>query len=198
LRSKILIVTLLILVSTLPMSAQEPQMTPEQQKMMAAMEKAGTPGNPHKMLDPMVGTFDTQMKFWAEPGAPPMESSGTSENRWIFGGRYVEQRFKGDVMGQPFEGIGYTGYDNIKKQYFGTWMDSMSTGMMLTTGTATKGGKNWTFKGKMDDPLTGKAVPVEERITIVDSDRHIFEMWTPPMKGGKPYKSMEIVYTRKR
>jgi hypothetical protein len=36
-------------------------------------------------------------------------------------------------MGMPFEGLGYTGYDNVKKQYFGTWIDSMSTGIMTSS-----------------------------------------------------------------
>ena len=63
------------------------------------------------------------------------------------GGRYLEQRFKGDIMGMPFEGIGYTGYDNVKKQYWGTWMDNMSTGMMTSTGTAPPTGRSWTFNG---------------------------------------------------
>jgi hypothetical protein len=197
-RSKILVTSILVLICTLPLAAQEPQMSPEQMKMMEAMQKAGTPGSAHEMLSPMVGTWDTQMKFWLAPGAPPVTSAGVSENRWILGGRYLEQRFKGDAMGQPFEGVGYTGYDNIKKQYFGTWMDSMSTGVMMTSGQAADGGKNWTFKGTMDDPMTGKAFPVEERIVVVDNDKHVFEMWSPPMTGGKPYKSMEITYTRRK
>ena len=67
---------------------------------------------------------------WMAPGADPMVMDGTSENRWVMGGRYLEQRFNGNFMGMPFEGIGYTGYDNVKKQYWGTWMDNMSTGMM--------------------------------------------------------------------
>ena len=199
-RTKTLVLCLVFL-AAVPVFAQHEghgQLTPEQQKAMEAWEKAATPGEAHRLLEPIVGTWDTTIKFWHMPGTPAQESTGISEHRWILGNRYVEQRFKGTAMGMPFEGVGYTGYDNIRKQYFGTWIDSMSTGMMSTTGKAEQGGKVWSFKGTMDDPATGKAVKIEEKMTILSNDKHVFEMWTPAPKGGKMFKSMEIVYTRKK
>jgi hypothetical protein len=41
----------------------------------------------------------------------------------VLGGRFVEQRYAGNFMGQPFSGLGYTGYDNYRKKYIGSWMD---------------------------------------------------------------------------
>jgi hypothetical protein len=199
-RVKTLSVLAVILVASLPLFAQHEghqQMTPEQQKMMEAYMKAATPGEPHRLLEPMIGTWDAVVRFYPAPGEPPQESTGISENRWILGNRYVEQRFKGSAMGQPFEGIGYTGYDNVKKQYFGSWIDSMSTSMMTTTGKADSSGKNWTFTGTMDDAYTGKTLPLEEKVVVVSNDKHYFEMWNPG-PDGKNYKSMEIIYTRKK
>ena len=163
----------------------------------AAMVAAGTPGAAHKTLDAMVGSWETKASFWMAPGAPPMTSDGTSENRWVMGGRYLEQRFKGSFGGMPFEGLGYTGYDNVKKQYWGTWMDSMSTAIMTTTGTASTDGKTWSFTGSMTDPMTGKDIQVDEKVFVTDADHHTFEMWMPG-PDGKSYKSMEIVYSRKK
>jgi hypothetical protein len=163
--------------------------------MMEAMMKAALPGPAHKMLDSMVGSWDTKVMSWMAPGTEPMGGIGTSENKWILGGRFVEQRFKGDFMGMPFEGLGYTGYDNVKKQYFGTWMDNMGTGMM--TSVATGGdAKTMTFKGTYADPMTGKDTTIEEKVTWVDADHHNFEMWSPGADGTM-FKSMEIQYTRK-
>ncbi len=196
-RSRLWIAIVLCLAFTFALSAQEHQMTAEQKAMMEAFEKAGTPGEEHKMLNGMVGTWNTVVRFYPAPGAPAMESTGVSENRWILGGRYLEGRFKGMAMGQPFEGVGYTGYDNIRKQYFGSWMDSMSTGVMMSTGWADREGKIWSFRGNMDDPLSGKSLPVESKITVVDNDKHVMEMWNPAM-DGKMYRSMEIIYTREK
>ena len=173
--------------------AKKPQMDP---KMMEAMMAAGTPGAAHKVLDGMVGTWNTKMTFWFAPGADPMGGEGISESKWVMGGRYIEQRFTGTMMGMPFEGLGYTGYDNVKKQYWGTWMDNMSTGMMMSTGSMGADG-TMTFHATYPDPMTGKDVKYEEKIKVVDADHTIFEMWAPG-PDGKMYKQMEIHYTRKK
>jgi hypothetical protein len=197
-RSKTPVLLTVCLVLSLPLFAQHehPQMSAEQMKMMEAYQKAGTPGEAHKALEGMVGTWNTVIKFYPAPGSPAQESTGVSENRWILGGRYLEQRFQGSAMGQPFEGVGYTAYDNIRKQYAGTWMDSMSTAIMTTTGSATGPGQ-WKFTGSMDDPVTGKSQPMEETITVDGPDKHTFVMMGPG-PDGKMFKTMEIVYTRKK
>jgi hypothetical protein len=171
-------------------------MSDKEKAMMEAWQKSMTPGAQHKQLDGMVGTWDTKVTTWMAPGTPPLESTGVSENRWVLGGRWIEQRFTGSFMNMPFEGIGYTGYDNLQKQFVGTWMDNMSTAAMVSTGSADKGGKSMSFKSEMIDPMSGKKMAVKEKITVVDADTHIMEMWNPG-PDGKMYKSMEIKYTRK-
>lgn len=164
--------------------------------MMEMWAKLGAPGDAHKALEPFVGTWDTKVTSWMQPGAAPMSSTGTSENRWTMGNRFIEQRFNGSFMDQPFEGLGYTGYDNIKKKYIGTWMDSMGTSIMFMTGTADPSGKTMNFTGTMEDPMTGKPMTVKEVMKVVDNNKHTFEMWSPG-PDGKPFKMMEIEYTRK-
>jgi hypothetical protein len=154
--------------------AQADKKSPMDDPMMQAMIKAGTPGDAHKTLDPFVGTWSAKVTSYT-PGAPPVVIDGTSEARWVMGGRYVEERFKGEFYGMPFEGLGYTGYDNVKKQYWGTWMDNMSTGLMISTGTSD--GKVWTYNGSYPDPMTGKDAAVSTRITVTDADHHAMEMW---------------------
>jgi len=179
---------------------QEPQkkeMSAEEKAAMEAMMKAMMPGDAHKLLDGMVGTWDAKVSMFMDPSQPPMVSSGTSENSWVLGNREVMQKFTGTFMGAPFSGVGYNGYDNIKKQYWGTWMDTMSTGVMVSTGNTTDNGKTWKFTSSMPDPMTGKDAPMEEKITIVDKDHHTFEMWTPG-PDGRMMKMMEINYTRKK
>ena len=189
---------LALLVVCTSVIADEPkkEMPADQKAMMDAMMKAMTPGEPHKLLDNMVGTFDAKVSSWMQPGAPPMVSTGTSVNTWILGGRYVEQKVTSTFMGQPFSGIGYTGYDNIKKHYWGSWMDSMGTGLMISTGSTSDNGKTWKFTSSMPDPMTGKDAPIEEKITVTDKDHHMFEMWSPGPDGNM-YKMMEISYTLK-
>lgn len=168
----------------------------DEKAMMEAWTKYMTPGEPHKKLEAMAGTWDTSVKSWMQPGAPPTESKGTSVSTMVLGGRYLEQRFEGTFMDQPFTGIGYTGYDNASKKYVGTWMDSMSTGIMTSTGKE-EGAKKMSFAGEMDDFMTGKKAQYKQTVTFIDNDHHLFEMWGPD-PTGKQYKVMEIHYTRKK
>ncbi|HKS21256.1 MAG TPA: DUF1579 domain-containing protein [Thermoanaerobaculia bacterium] len=168
----------------------------KEKAMMEAWMKASTPGDAHKKLDNMVGTWDVTVKSWMAPGQPPMESTGTAVNQWVLGNRWMEEKFTGSFMGMPFQGIGYTGYDNIKKQYVGTWMDNMSTAVMVSSGKGGSG-NTYEFTSTMDDMMTGKPATITEKVTFTDADHHTMEMWGPG-PDGKVYKSMEITYSRKK
>ena len=187
---------LLALSSLMAFAAQQKQMSPEEKAAMDAMMKAGMPGEAHKKLAGMVGTWDATVKMWQSPDAEPAVSTGVSKNTSIMGGRWIQQQFTGNFMKMPFTGIGYTGYDNISKQYVGTWMDSMSTGMMNSTGSA-EGDNAYAFTSMMPDPMTGKPTEIKSKITVVNKDRHVMEMWGPA-PDGKMFKMMEITYNRKK
>lgn len=172
-------------------------MSAEQKAMMDAWARVATPGEPHRGLAGMVGTWDAEVTSWMDPGQPPMKSKGVSENRMMLGGRWVESRFTSEMMGQPFEGIGYTGYDNYKKKYIGTWTDTMSTGVMMSEGTMDAAGKVMTSTSTMDNPLTGKPETTKMITNFVAPDHHVFEMWGPD-PSGKVVKQMQIVYRRRK
>lgn len=188
---------LVLLTPALFAADTKPQMTAEEKAAMEAMQKAMTPGPQHKLLNGMVGTWDAKVSMWMSPDAKPTVTKGTTTNRWILGGRYLEQKFSGNMMNMPFSGIGFTGYDNVKKQYWGTWMDSMSTGTLMTTGSTDDNGKNWKFTGTMADPMTGKDTQLEQHVTVKSKNEHVWEMWGQS-PDGKMFKMMEIVYTRKK
>src|SRR6185436_18255599 len=97
-------------------------------------QEAMTPSAGHARLMSMVGSWRAKTTFTMAPGAPDQVSSGTSVHRMVLNGRYLEQNYKGTSMGMPFEGIGYTGYDNVQKRYVGTWMDTFGTGVMHSHG----------------------------------------------------------------
>src|SRR4029079_9905982 len=171
----------------------------DEKAMMEAWQKAATPGETHKKLEPFVGTFDARVRMWdaANPSKAPEDSTGTMTSTWVLGNRFVQQNYEGTFMGEPFNGMGYVGYDNTAKKIQSIWMDSAATGMMWMTGNADAGGKVVTAKGSMSDPMSGKSLPMEDKITIVDNDHHKMEMWTKG-PGGKMMKMMEIDYTRKK
>ncbi len=100
----------------------------DMQAMMEVYKKVGTPGAPHKLLAGLEGTWTTRTKSWMEPGKPPLETTGTCEQKLLLGGRYLQQVYTGDMMGEQFTGINLLGCDNHTGKYVSTWIDSMSTG----------------------------------------------------------------------
>ena len=192
--------TLFLLVFTVQASAQEKPASAQAaaaEEAMKAWAAYATPGEAHARLAKLEGTWTVKTKSWMDPSQPPEETTGSCEFRMVLGGRYLEQRFQGTAMGQPFSGIGYTGFDNVKKKYEAYWIDSLGTGMLVMTGSLDKGGKKTVYTGSMLDPTNGKKVAIKSVDTEVDADTLLFEMW---MSGpdGKMAKSMEMTYTRKK
>lgn len=163
---------------------------------MQKMMEAGTPGEQHKLLAKADGKWTAETTMWMSPGAPPVTAKSVATNKMILGGRYQETTFKGDFMGMPYEGTSTTGYDNIKKVFFTTWMDNMSTMIMNMEGNWDDATKTINFKGKMICPGNGKECEMREVYKMVDNNHHLMEMYGPDMQTGKEYKSMEIKFTR--
>ena len=133
--------------------------------------------------------------MWMDPAAEPMTSKGSATIEPLLGGRYIRERFKGDMMGQAFEGESTTGFDNVKRQFVTTWLDSMSTGIMTMKGSISPDGKTLTFIGEMDEPMSGEMGKAIKMVTVIESaDRHTGAMYE--ILYGKEFKVMEIAYTR--
>ena len=194
---------ILILIACCPMlmtSAMAEDKKMEQpldpQAMMDLYTKLAVPGEPHKLFASLVGSWTTQTKEWMEPGKPPIESTGVAEMEMLLGGRFLQQKFSGSMMDQPYSGIGISAYDNILERYVSTWMDSMSTGIFMMEGTASADGRTITLKGQHAEPgggyMTHRAI-----WKIIDNNTQTFEMYGAH-HGGEEMKMMEITYTRKR
>jgi serine/threonine protein kinase len=167
----------------------------DQTAMMEKYMKAATPGPEHQEMAKLAGTWKLDVTQWLTPGATPEKSTATAEFESILGGRYMQQKVHGEMGGQPFEGMGYEGFDNVSKERFGTWIDNMSTGSMLTHGKCAVGAKTCTLTGSMNDPLTGKLCKVREVITRKGDNSFTFDMYGPD-QTGKEFQMMQIVYTR--
>jgi hypothetical protein len=173
-----------------------PAMSAEQKAMMEAWQKAATPNEKHQQLiAEFEGTWDAKMSAWMDPSAPPQVETGKSVNTAVFGGRQLRMDYTGTFMGQPFEGMGYTGYNNVTGKYFSTWSDNMSTGLFVAEGDYDAASKVYTYRAQMPDPVKpGTMVPVRESMRFPDKDHALFEMYET--RDGKEMKTMQIEYTR--
>jgi hypothetical protein len=178
-----------------PKTAAKPRQSPmSQEAMMALWQAAATPGPGHARLMPMVGTWRTTTTFTMAPGAPPQVSGGTSVHRFVLGSRYLEQIYKGTAMSMPFEGIGFTGYDNVQKRYVGAWMDTFGTGLMTSVGVGSPKDDRIDMLAEAFEP-SGKKKVFDTIIRIRDHAHHSYEMWTKD-DNGKKYRAMIVEYER--
>jgi hypothetical protein len=172
---------------------------PSEEEMMKRWQEFMTPGPEHKMLEESIGTWDADVKIWMKgPEGEPVVSKGTSEQKMILGGRYLQQDFTGEMMGQPFTGTGITGFDKFNKKYVGVWVDNMGTAISTMNGSADKGGQSVTMWGMMDEPATGaKNKKVKYVTRFIDKDTQVFETYDVSSYGDKK-PTMEITYKRRK
>jgi hypothetical protein len=180
--------------SALLLGQSSPQ---DMQKAMDAYMKAGAVTADHEFLKRYVGNWDAKTTMWTFPGQPPTTSQNAYESSFILGGRYLLMKFKGMMMGQPFEGLQIIGYDNLAKKYATFWIDNTSTSFFLTTGTLDPAKKVLTESGQWADPMTGGTSKVKMTTRYVGPDEFIYEQFMF-MPDGKEFKSMENHCTRKK
>ena len=169
-----------------PARAQEPS-----QEEMAAWMAYMTPGEPHAELANNAGEWNHTLSMWMQPGTPATEATARSEGEMILGGRYLVERFEGNMMGMPFEGHALTGYDNAKKKFFSAWIDNMGTGLMTGWGDWDAATNSLTISGTFVDPMDGMDKPYRQVMKRVNDDHTIMEMYVPGPDGAE-YKNMEI------
>ncbi len=189
------------LVSTTAFAQDKPTgtagtMSPAEKAMMDAMAKASTPGPNQEMLTSMAGDWTYTVRMWMNPGAAqPTESKGTVTYTSLLGGRFVQGQYHGDMMGQPFEGLGLLGYDNTSGKFEVSWADNAGTSILYMTGNYDADAKTVTYTGQMDDILNpGAKINVRQVVHLTSPDSQTMEWYET--RNGKETKTMEIVYNR--
>jgi len=179
----------------LSIPAQSADKAANEAPMTKALRNAMTPGDAHKKLNSLVGTFSVKMRIWVTPTGAPEESMAASVCAWVLGERYVQCMLNEDAPKAPFSGTGYIAYDNASKNYQAAWMDTGSTGITLYTGKMDASGKTALLKGSATNPLTGKPSPVQLRMTLEPDGSHLTQVWGQG-KAAKMVKLMELQYSR--
>lgn len=157
--------------------------------------KSVEPGPAHEFLALFAGTFEATNRVWMDPAGQPMESAAKAVHTMIMDGRYLQMEYEGLFMGEPFTGKGTFAYDNNRRAFRGTWIDSMSTGIAVSQGNMSRDGTTLTMLVEMDEPITGEmSKSFMQKWKLADKDTIVLEMWE--ILYGDPFKVMEIEYKR--
>lgn len=192
---KLLTASLFVIILCISLSAQEQPSAEEQEAAQKAWMEFMTPGEQHKYLAQAEGEWNATTKLWYMPGGEPQEEESSASGEMILGGRYLKMSHSGQMMGMPFEGMSFEGYDNSAEKFVSVWIDNMGTGFAIAEGQLDENGK-LTYEGTMSDPMTKEAAWFKQVVNPIDENRIEFEMYMHAPDGSE-FKNMEIVYTRK-
>jgi hypothetical protein len=153
------------------------------------------PTKEHESMAHEVGVWDADVTIWMSRDAEPEKSQAVESNEML-GKFWLMSKFEGEFAGEKFEGRSATGYDPMKKKYFGGWIDSVSPFMFHLEGNYDADSKTLTMIGQGIDCMTGK--PIKSRlVTKYDGDdKKTFEMYR--LEDGGDWKTMEAKYTRRK
>ncbi len=169
--------------------ARAQEMTPE---MMAKWQEVASPGERHAMLNDLVGNWTQKVTMWMAPGAPPLETASTSSAEMSLDGRWLVEYYDGDMMGMPFHGVNWLGYDNYRGEYVAIWMDNMSTAPMISRGSYDPATKAITMRGTTDDFMNDKRdVPYRTVTRPGEGGAMVYEMYMPG-PDGQEFLTMRV------
>jgi hypothetical protein len=116
--------------------------------------KMAQPGPQHKILNDLAGKFTQKIKFNMAPGQS-MEGDGAGETTSIIGGRFIQIKSTGNMMGMETEVMTIMGYDRRKDKYTLFSIDGMGTYSVSAEGDYDATTKIMTLRGTEDEPKTG-------------------------------------------
>ena len=155
-----------------------------------------TPGDMHKWLASFNGTWEAYAISYMNP-AKPDTAKLTQTYSMILNGLYQEAKITGEMMGMPFEGRSWSGFDNAKKKFVMTWVDNVSSGTTYLSGNYDAASKTLNLKGTQTNPANGKDMSIREVLKMIDNDTYTLTMYGDG-PGGKEIKYMEGTFKRKK
>lgn len=164
---------------------------------MEAMMAAGAVGEHHEYLAAMLGTWEGVFKMRMAPDAPMMEFPSVAKREWVLDGRFLREVVTSSMDGQPFEGLGYTGYNNTDQRYEAIWMDNMSTCIYSSHGDYDAKTHILRVYGTRRDPASGRVVTGWSELDMSNPNRHVMKGWETAADGST-FLSSEGVFERRR
>jgi hypothetical protein len=176
--------------------ADDAKSAPSPVAVLKALAESGRPGEEHKKLQPFVGDWNDSLKLWTDPNQPPAELKLTAQRKWILGGRFVQESFKGELDGETFEGMGVLGYDSAQKKFTISQFCGLASTASSSLATSNESGRTFNCATEECCPLSGEKLKGRDEIVIESNDRIVTNIYKTV--DGKEAKVMEIVNVRKK
>jgi hypothetical protein len=195
------LVSTIISIAWLGLNARAQEMPDSAQKaeIMAEYQELAAPGEEHRVLYELAGVWNQAIKYWPESGAEPLVSTGTSVNKSILGGRFLQCNAVSGEGELTMQSLIILGYDRRHQCYTSVGFDTRGTYYMTAAGHYDDSTKTMTLYGEDDDPISGVIQQYDIIIKMPDKDTYSSEVISknPPYTiSGEPFKVMEIISHR--
>ena len=141
-----------------------------------------TPSAIHELLSKYEGEFQMQIEMTGLKEPVIMNSS----HKMILGGRFLELKQKGKMMGMDYESIYTIGYNTIDHTFSMTTITNMGTGTLALQGEWDENTRTATLYGQLTNPVSKQTINVKQTITLLDDDTLLIESFDK--EGDNPEK----------
>jgi hypothetical protein len=169
---------------------------------LPASTRLALPGEQHRWLNPLVGTWAVEMLVWPAPGATPIVSKDLAATRsWTLGGRYLREELTGSFAGSPSERIAFLSYNNLEERFEMVTIDTFEPGQMWYVSQGKGSPSKLELMGEnveagFGDKPTGRKRLLRFEFEIL-ADRSIERIFVK-YPGEKEYLFVEQKFTRAR
>jgi hypothetical protein len=179
---------LLVLVTTLSLTAQAQQKDPWLDYM--------TPNEVHQLFKTYTGDFDMEITMWPEEGKDPIKVKVASAQQMILGGRFLELRQSGTMMGMDYQSTTTIGYNTVSKAVDLITINNMGTGILSLSGSWNPEIKEAVVSGQMISPGEKKVIKIRQVIHFPNKNTISIENYDQA-EGQPARKTVAYTLTRK-
>jgi hypothetical protein len=183
----------LISCASSPPAVAPPPEAPSPEEVAAILAMA-SPGPEHTRLAGFEGVWRQRGTF-SVPGQAPLHFTGTTTNRMILGGRFLESRSATAEGPFPIESLTIFGFDRRSGEFTAVGFDSLGTYHVAAAGKPAPDSHPITMSGVNRDPATGRVEEFEFVLTSINAHEYRFDVF---FKGSDNTRShiVEIIQTR--
>lgn len=145
-----------------------------------------TPSNVHTLLAEYAGDFKMEITMSMGEGNEPSIVIVESEHIMLLGGRFLEMKQKGMMMGMDYQSILTMGFNNTDKKFALTTITNMGTGTLSLFGEWNEKSKSATLFGELTNPVSKNIIKVKQIVFFIDNDTILIESFDK--EGDKPEK----------
>jgi hypothetical protein len=168
----------------------------------SASARLAAPGPEHAWLEPLVGTWDVQMRVFPAAGAEPIAAEGPlrAERVWTLDGRYLREELRGTVFGRAAARDAIMGYNRLDRRVELVTVDTFEPGQMIYVGRGDEGPGGFSLYGESveaglgADP-TGRMRHLRFEWKLVSKDENIQRIFVT-YPGESEFLFVEQHFTR--